>query len=287
MLPTQFATRFIDSPWTTRRWPPVGITIETGGARRAGGAESQQAGALGIVLHGRREADALEVLGHDSHRRCRRSGRCCAEVGTPAAVQHLGDVDDADSVLAHPQRDVVVESERKLGSDAARLVERPAPEDGEAARIRVHREPLGRPVRLEARTGRRAVAVAIERVVELVLVRVDEVDVVVGDGEHALDGDGVDAVTGVEPGDELRGRVRRVGERSGGRHRVTRRSERHAAVEPARRAWRGSGAMSSGLATTQASQRPAVWCRSESTDSATRSSGAPTATTTIEMRGGA
>ena len=57
--------------------------------------------------------------------------------------------------------------------------------------------------------------------------------------------------------------------------------------EPARSSVARSGAISSGLATTQASQRPAVWCRSESTDSATRSSGAPTAATTIEMRGGA
>ncbi len=200
-------------------------------ARRAGGTEPQQTGALGIVVDGRREADAVEVLGHDADRRRRRSGGRRAEVGATAAVQHFGDVDDAPGALAHPQRDVVVEGERELGPDAARLVERRAPEDGEAARVRVHREPLGRPVRLEARAGRRAVAVAIERVVELVLVRVDEVDVVAGHGEHALDGDGVDAVTGVEPGDELRARARdRVGERSGGRHRVTRRSERHAAV---------------------------------------------------------
>src|SRR5436190_1055263 len=116
MLPTQFATRFIDWPWTTRRWPPVGITIETGGrAVRAGRSE---------------------------------------------------------------------------------------PEAAEAARVRVRREPLGRPVRLEPRLG------VHSALVELVLVRVDEIDVVVGDGEDALDGDGVETVAGVEPGDELCARAR-------------------------------------------------------------------------------
>ena len=111
--------------------------------RRAGRAEPQQTRAFGIVLDRRRHADAVEVLGHGAHRRRRRPRGCHAEVGATAVVQHLGDVDNASGALADPQRDVVVEGQGELGSDASRVVERAAPEDGEAACVRVHGETLG------------------------------------------------------------------------------------------------------------------------------------------------